>query len=80
MTIDQVRRLHSARPFHAFELYLADSRTLTVQHPEQLAISPSGRTIHIAHADDTAETIDLLLIVSLKPRPNSALRRRRPRS
>jgi hypothetical protein len=78
MTIEQVRRLYSARPFRAFDVHLADSRTLSVEHPEQLAISPSGRTIHIAHADDTVETVDMLLVVSLKPRPNGT-QRRRPR-
>jgi hypothetical protein len=79
MTIDQVRRRHGARPFQAFDLHLADSRTIAVAHPEQLAISPSGRTVHVAHADDTIETIDLLLVVSLKPRPNGAARRGGPR-
>lgn len=80
MTIEQIRHLYAAKPFQAFDLFLADSRALTVEHPEQLAFSPTGRTIHLAHADDTVETIDLLLVVSLKPRPNGAARRRRQRS
>jgi hypothetical protein len=79
MTIDQLRQLYSAKPFRAFDIHLADSRTLTVEHPEQLAFSPTGRTIHIAHTDDTVETVDLLLVVSVKPRPNGA-QRRRPRA
>jgi hypothetical protein len=77
MTIEQLRQHHSARPFRPFELYLADSRTVTVEHPEQLAISPGGRTIGVAHHDDTIETIDLLLVVGIKPRANGAARRRR---
>lgn len=77
MTIEQLRRLHGAKPFQAFDLHLADSRTLTVEHPEQLAVSPSGRTVHVAHPDETIETIDLLLVTSLKPRPNGAHRRGR---
>jgi hypothetical protein len=80
MTIEQVRRLYSARPFRAFDLFLADSRVVTVEHPEQFAISPSGRTVHVAHPDDTVETIDLLLVTSLKPRPNGVPRGRRHRS
>ena len=76
MTIEQLRLLYSAKPFQAFDIHLADSRTLTVEHPEQLAISPTGRTIHVAHTDDTVETVDLLLVVSVKPRPNGAQRRR----
>jgi hypothetical protein len=79
MTIEQLRRLHSARPFKAFDIHLADSRSLSVDHPEQLAISASGRTLGVARPDDTIETIDLLLVVSLKPRPNGARRgRHRP--
>ena len=75
MTIDQLRQLYSARPFRAFDLHLADSRTLTVEHPEQLAISPTGRMIHVAHTDDTVESVDLLLVVSVRPRSNGAQRR-----
>ncbi len=77
MTIEQLRRLYSAKPFRAFNIHLADSRTLAVEHPEQLAFSQSGRTIAVACPDDTIETVDLLLVVSLKPRPNGAARRRR---
>jgi len=81
MTADQLRALHSARPFQAFDIHLADRRTLRVEHPEQLAISPGGRVIGVARPDDTIEQIDLLLVVSLKPRPNGrGLGRRRRRA
>src|SRR5437762_40567 len=45
MTIEQLRQMHSARPFRPFEIHLADSRMLTVDHPELLSQSQSGRTI-----------------------------------
>ena len=77
MTIEQLQRLHSARPFQPFDIYLADGRMLSVEHPELLARSQSGRTIAVAMSDDTIETIDLLLAVSLKPRPNGSKRRGR---
>jgi hypothetical protein len=80
MTIEQLRNLYSAKPFKPFDIHLADRRTLTVEHPEQLAMSPTGRTIHVAHADDTVETVDLLLVVGLKPRSNGSVRRGRQRS
>jgi hypothetical protein len=79
MTIEQLRQLHSAQPFKAFDIHLVESRTLSVNHPEQLAISASGRTIGVARPDDTIETIDLLLVVSLKPKPNGARRGRHRR-
>ena len=77
MTIDQLRKLHQARPFHPFEMHLADGRTLPVDHPEMLAVPPPGRTVGVGMADGTIEIVDLLLVVSLKPRGNGAGRRRR---
>lgn len=77
MTIEQLRELHRAQPFRPFDIHLADGRALTVTHPEQLAQSQSGRTIAVARPDDVIETVDLLLVVSLKPRPNGSARRRR---
>jgi hypothetical protein len=79
MTTEQLRTLHSASPFCAFDIHLADSRTLTVEHPELLSFSVSGRTIAVARPDDTIETVDVLLVDSLKPRPNGAPRRGRQR-
>jgi hypothetical protein len=77
MTIEQLQSLHSAGPFQPFDIYLADGRVLPVQHPEFLSRSHSGRTIVVARPDDTVEIVDLLLVVSLKPRPNGSQRRGR---
>jgi len=60
--------LHSARPFQPFEIHLADGRALTVEHPELLSRSQSGRTIAVSRPDYTIEIVDLLLVMSLKPR------------
>jgi hypothetical protein len=76
MTIEQLRRMHQARPFHPFDANLADGRSLPVMHPEFLALTPPGRTIGIGLADGTIEIVDLLLVTSLKPRSNGQLRRR----
>src|SRR5262249_30413762 len=56
MTIEQLRQLHSARPFKPCDIHLAEGRPLGFEHPELLAISPGGRTIHVGHADDPFET------------------------
>lgn len=77
MTIEQLRRMHSRQPFQAFDIITADSRSLTVEHPEQLALSDIGRTIAVARPDGTIETVDMLLVVSLKPRTNGVSRGRR---
>lgn len=80
MIIEQLRQMHSARPFQPFEICLADGRTLSVEHPELLAQSPTGRTIAVGRPDGVLEIVDLLLVVSLKPRANASSRRGRPRS
>ena len=80
MTIEQLRQMHQARPFKAFDIHLADGRILAVEHPELLAQSLSGRTVAVASPDGTLEIVDLLLVVSLKPWPNGSRRRRRSRS
>jgi hypothetical protein len=67
MTIVQLRHLHQAKPFHPFDIHLADGRALAVEHPEFLAQSPTGRTIAVGHSDGVIEIVDLLLVVSLKP-------------
>jgi hypothetical protein len=79
MTIEHLRSMHQARPFQPFDLHLADGRVLTVQHPEFLAQSPAGRTIAVEQPDGVIEIVDLLLVVSLKPRPNGAPGRGRRR-
>lgn len=77
MTIEQIRERYQKRPFLTFELHLADGRTFTVEHPECLSWSISGRTIAVSRPDDVIETVDLLLVVSINPLPNGTTRRRR---
>jgi hypothetical protein len=51
MTFEQLRRMHQARPFQPFDIFLADGRSLPVDHPEMLAIAPPGRMIGVGMAD-----------------------------
>jgi hypothetical protein len=74
MTIEQLRRMHQTRPFHPFDIHLADGRRLPVDHPELLAMTPPGRTIGVGLDDGTIEIVDLLLVTSLKPRANGRSR------
>ncbi len=68
--IDQLRRMHQARPFQPFEIHMADGRSLPVDHPELLAVTPPGRTIGVGLSDGTIEIVDVMLVTSMKPRPN----------
>ena len=78
MTIEQLRRMHQARPFRPFRVHLADGRDLDVAHPAFLAHTPTGRTVMIAQPDESFEVVDLLLVTSLEP-INSKPRPRRQR-
>jgi hypothetical protein len=67
MTIQQVRKLHQAKPFQAFRIHLADGRSFEVSHPELLAILPPGRTIVVGTGQpEDYEVVDLLLVTSLE--------------
>jgi len=77
MTVEQLRTMHRAVPFQPFEIHLADGRSLPIEHPELLALTPAGRTIGVGLADGTIEIVDLLLVTSLKPRANGRTRRRK---
>jgi hypothetical protein len=80
MTIERIRKMHQARPFHPFSVHLADGRSIPVEHPQALAITPPGCTIGVGLADGPIEIIDLLLVTSLKPRGNGSSRCGRSRS
>ena len=80
MTTQQLRTMHQARPFQPFDIHLADGRSIPVDYPELLAMTPGGRTFGVAVHEDAIEAIDLLLVTSLKPRSNGAVRSKRSRS
>jgi hypothetical protein len=77
MTIDQIKKVHSARPFQPFRIHLADGRNFAVEHPEFLAQSQGGRVLYVATPDDTFEIVDLLLVTSLELLNGSSTKRKR---
>jgi hypothetical protein len=66
MTIEQLRKVHTARPFRPFTLKLADGSRVQVRHPEFLSHSPSGRTVVVFGNGESFEVIDLLLVASIE--------------
>ena len=76
MTIEVFKKHWTTKPFQPFAIHLADGRQLPVKHPENVAISQSGRTISVLDvAVDAFETVDLLLVTSIRP-TNGKQRRR----
>jgi hypothetical protein len=65
MTTDEIRRLHSKRPFQPFRILVADGEHYDVQHPEMLAMTGKGRLIAVG-MDDYVVTLDLLLVTAIE--------------
>lgn len=66
MTTEKLHAVHTAKPFKAFRLQIADGRQLKVKHPESLAYIPGGRTAVLVHPDETHEIIDLLMVTTIE--------------
>lgn len=66
MTIDQLRKAASARPFFPFTVSLGDGRKFRVGHPEKIMITPEAtRTFIVAESGEDYSIIDLLLVTSI---------------
>ena len=76
MTIEKLKEFHDKRPFEPFDIFLADGRSVHVDHPEFLMQSRSGRTVTVTTPDDRSAVIDLLLVTSLEPSGNGRTRKR----
>jgi hypothetical protein len=78
MTIQEIQRLLSARPFDPFRVLVADGRTYDVRHPENIAMGGKGRLIAIGLDDDSFVTLDPLLVTGIqRPIPKRQGRTRR---
>ena len=67
MTIEKMRELIDAQPFVPFVVHLANGKKLSIDHPEFVSSSKTGRVIHVFHDPGDASTfIDVLLVTSLE--------------
>ena len=78
MDLQGIREALQRQPFEAFSICLADGRSLSVPHPEMVAIGK--RRIIVVEADDSWSVVEPLLIVSLdyngKHPPRTSRRKR----
>jgi hypothetical protein len=67
MTIEKMRELIHAQPFEPFVVHLAEGRNVSINHPDFVSSSPTGRVIHVFHGTGDASTfIDVLLVTALE--------------
>jgi hypothetical protein len=76
MTTEELRRLHTAKPFQPFSIRLGDGQSLRVDHPEFLAYAPKSRTAVVYFKDGSFEIVDLLLMTGLELHANGRRRKR----
>jgi hypothetical protein len=69
--LERIRELYWAKPFQPFTLFLADGRSVTVSHPELLAISNSGKTISVYQLDNSLSTINLSMVTDITVKPEA---------
>ena len=66
MNVDEVRKFQRAEPFCPYTIHVADGRAIRVDHPEFVAIAPTGRTAVAFTPDGSFEIIDLRLVTTLQ--------------
>lgn len=66
MTAEQVLLLKDAAPFRPFEMFLADGRIMLIPHPDFLTVSEGDQLARVYDLHEGTETIDLMLVVSIR--------------
>ena len=77
MIATELHKLQQANPFTPYRIRLADGKTIRVQHPDFVAISPTGRMATAYSADGEMHIIDIFLVTDLAVEPLAAARRKR---
>ena len=77
MTAEGIREFLHAVPFVPFAIHLPDRPAVRVEHPDFVALSPSGRTmvVYKENSDGFSE-VDVALITELEKKPRKITRRR----
>jgi hypothetical protein len=66
---DELREFAKRTPFVPFDVKMSDGRVYTIEHPEWLSISPSGRTLVTwTVEDERLVLLDVLHITAIELR------------
>jgi hypothetical protein len=70
---DDLRKTLTASPFQPFTIVMAGEKSYAIEHPEFAWLTPNGRTLCVAPADDDGlDLLDVALITRLEVRPKRA--------
>ena len=75
---EQIRSAHRAQPFKPFVIHMGDGRHVSVNHPDFMAFSPTGRYAIVYKPDESHEEIELFLVTSLEfpAKPNGSRKKK----
>ena len=66
MTANELLRFQNEAPVRPFEMLLADGRAVAVPHPDFLSVSEEEELAWLFDSAEGVESIDLMLVVSLR--------------
>lgn len=77
MQSKELQSVYRAQPFRPFVIHLADGRRVRVEHPEFMALAPTGRSAVVFGKDGAFEIVDIMLVTSLEVANGIASARRK---
>ena len=77
MKMDEVQKLHSARPYQPFAIHTAEGRKFPIPHPEFLAFDPEGTTLVAFRPGHSFSVLDVNLVTELEMLPANGKSRHR---
>jgi hypothetical protein len=66
MKMQELQALHEARPFRPFAIRVGENRLLRVEHPEFLALSPTGDVAIVFRPEGGVSIVDVELVSELE--------------
>ena len=70
--IERIRELYWAKPFRPFTLHLADGQSVTVAHPELMALSANTKELFVMDPDGAGRFINVPQITEIKVKSRKA--------
>lgn len=72
MSTEGIKSIVSKQPFRPFVIKMTSGATFEVNHPDFFAMSPSYRRMFLMLDEEHSETIDTLMIESIRVRETTA--------
>ncbi|MBI1830436.1 MAG: hypothetical protein HYR84_03185 [Planctomycetes bacterium] len=70
--IERIRELYWAKPFVPFAIHTTDGRSVSVSHPEFMALGPDGGTVSVYEANGPLHTINVAMVTDVALSPAAA--------